>query len=255
MTDQLAAQARRALRLLDLTDLSDSSNEAAIEKLCMQARTPHGPVAAVCIWPQHVKLAAQRLTGSGVRIATVVNFPAGTDKIARVLADVEESLGDGADDIDLVLPYRDFLRGETEIAGEYVGAVSDMLGDGKVLKVILETGAYPDQASVAAASRLAIESGADFIKTSTGKTTVSATPDAVRTMLHAIRDSGADCGIKPSGGIRSLEDAMQYLDLADSIMGAQWASPRTFRFGASSLFDALLAVIEGRGHNASDQGY
>lgn len=255
MTDTRIAAARRALMLLDLTDLSDSSTEAGIEKLCMQAQTPHGPVAAICIWPQHVKLARLRLGNSLVRVATVVNFPAGTEKITRVLSDVEESLGDGAQDIDLVLPYRDFLAGSIDGAAEMIGAVSELLDDTQILKVILETGAYPDLDSVARASRLAIDNGADFIKTSTGKIANAATPETVRTMLGVIRALATPAGIKPSGGIRTLDDAMTYLALADEIMGAHWAQPRTFRFGASSLYDALIAVIEGKESSTAKAGY
>lgn len=239
------AAARRALLLLDLTDLSDTCTEAQIERLCAQAKTPHGPVAAVCIWPQHVKLARQRLAGTTVRVATVINFPAGDDPLNRVIADVEEILTDGAQDIDLVMPYKAFLAGDTQAPAEMIASVNEMLDDTHQLKVILETGAYPDMAAVARASRFAIDNGADFIKTSTGKMTPAATPEAARTMLTAIRDSGMNVGFKPAGGIRTLDDATLYLALADDIMGAGWATPQTFRFGASGLFDVLLAIIEG----------
>ncbi|MGL4323825.1 MAG: deoxyribose-phosphate aldolase [Beijerinckiaceae bacterium] len=255
MTDVQKMQARRALALLDLTDLSDACTEASIERLCTQAQTTHGPVAAVCIWPQHVKLAAARLKNSSVRVATVVNFPAGTDKIGRVIADVEESLGDGAQDIDLVMPYKDFLAGDRDSAGDMIGAISDMLDDTQLLKVILETGAYPDMAHVSQASHLAIENGADFIKTSTGKIAAAATPDAVRTMLTVIQSTGAPVGIKPSGGIRTLDDANLYLTLADEIMGKDWATPQTFRFGASSLCDALLAVLDDHAYTRTKSDY
>ena len=109
--------------------------------------------------------------------------------------------------------------------------------------MILETGSYPDQAAVAAAARLAIAHGADFIKTSTGKTAVSATPEAAETMLHEIRASGRQVGLKPSGGIRTLDDAALYLGLADRILGPDWATPTTFRFGASGLLDLLEDVL------------
>jgi len=112
--------------------------------------------------------------------------------------------------------------------------------------VILETGELKEPALIETASRLAIEAGADFIKTSTGKTPVSATPEAAEIMLKAIEASGRAVGLKPSGGIRTLADAKLYLDLADRIMGPGWATPRTFRIGASSVYDALIAAIEGR---------
>lgn len=238
--------ALRALKLLDLTDLSDGCREDHIEALVQKALTPHGPVAAVCIWPQFVSLARARLKGKGVKVATVINFPKGGDDVERAIEDTEEALDDGADEIDLVMPYRAFMAGDAITVRSMIGEVQDLTEDaGKRLKVILETGMLPDQAMIRAAADIAIESGADFIKTSTGKTPVSATPEAVRTMLEAIRAADRTVGLKPSGGIRTLADARAYLALADAAMGPVWVSPGTFRFGASGLYDALLAAIEG----------
>lgn len=240
------AVARRALALLDLTDLTDTCTEAAIDKLVAAAKGPHGAVAAVCVWPQFVKQAKAGLAGSGVRVATVVNFPGGDRDVERVVEDTREALADGADEIDLVLPYGAFLAGDETAARAMVRAVRETVPADRLLKVILETGAYPSQEAVAGASRLAIEEGADFIKTSTGKTAVSATPAAAETMLGAIKASGRAVGLKPSGGIRTLADAAAYLSLADRLMGPHWATPQTFRFGASGLHAALVGVIEGR---------
>lgn len=247
------AVARRALSLLDLTELSDVCSEAAVEKLIANAVGKHGKVAAVCIWPQFIKRAKQRLAGSGVKVATVVNFPSGDGKIDQIVDDVNECLGDGADEIDLVLPYKAFLAGNEKHALQMVEEVEQTLSDETTLKVILETGEYPDQAAVKRASKLAIGAGADFIKTSTGKSKTSATLDAARTMLGEIKASGRDVGLKPSGGIRTIADARAYLALADEIMGPRWVSPRTFRFGASGLLTAIVGAIEGTGgaNNAS----
>ncbi len=238
--------AQRALRCLDLTDLTDTCTDQAIDALCAKAVDPRGPVAAVCVWPQFVKSAQDNLKGSPVRIATVVNFPAGGEDVGRVTDDVQEALSDGANEIDLVLPYGAFRKGDFGIATEMIEAVRDLVDQGRLLKVILETGELKDPALIETASRLAIEAGADFIKTSTGKTPVSATPQAAEIMLNAIKASGRPVGLKPSGGIRTLADAKVYLDLADRIMGPGWATPRTFRIGASSVYDALIAAIEGR---------
>ncbi len=240
-----AEVARRALRLLDLTDLSDTCSERALDALCAKAMSPHGPVAAVCIWPQFVTRARGLLQGSAVRIATVVNFPAGGEDVERVVEDVTEALGDGADEIDLVMPYAAVLRGEPNVARGMIAAVRDVVDGARVLKVILETGALGDPAAIEAASRLAIESGADFLKTSTGKSAVSATPEASEVMLNAIGAAGRPVGFKAAGGIRTLADAKLYLGLADRIMGPAWARPATFRLGASGLYDALVAAIEG----------
>lgn len=238
--------ALRALRSLDLTDLTETCTDHAIDALCKKALDPRGPVAAVCVWPQFVKRTQDNLKGSPVRIATVVNFPAGGEDVGRVADDVQEALSDGANEIDLVLPYEAVRRGDRGIATEMIEAVRDLVDQGRLLKVILETGELKEPALIETASRLAIEAGADFIKTSTGKTPVSATPQAAEIMLNAIKGSGRSVGLKPSGGIRTLADAKVYLDLADRIMGAGWATPRTFRIGASSVYDALIAAIEGR---------
>ena len=253
MSDLQTAQ--RALRSLDLTDLTETCTDQAIDALCRKALDPRGPVAAVCVWPQFVKRAQEGLKGSSVRIATVVNFPAGGEDVGRVTDDVQEALSDGANEIDLVLPYGAVRRGDLAAATEMVEAVRELVDGDRLLKVILETGELKDAALIETASRIAIESGADFIKTSTGKTPVSATPEAAEIMLNAIKASGKPVGLKPSGGIRTVADAKVYLDLADRILGQGWATPRTFRIGASSVYDALIAAIEGRAGTAAAGTY
>jgi deoxyribose-phosphate aldolase len=248
---QLAA---RALALLDLTDLSEQANEAGIVQLCAKAMLPQGHVAAICIWPNFVSVARRVLReGSAVKIATVVNFPAGGTHVQRVVGDISEALDDGADEIDLVFPYKSFLSGDVELATDMVAEAKATCGD-KLMKVILETGEFPHQVSIQAAARAAIASGADFIKTSTGKTKVSATPAAAETMLAVIRDTPRPIGFKPSGGIRTLADAKLYLDLADRIMGPGWATPATFRFGASGLHAVLIEALTGQAHGEQADG-
>jgi deoxyribose-phosphate aldolase len=250
-----AEMAARALRSLDLTDLTETCTDQAIDALCKKALDPRGPVAAVCVWPQFVKRSQENLKGSPVRIATVVNFPAGGVDVSRVVDDTQEALSDGAHEIDLVLPYEAARRGDLAAAAEMVEAVRDLVDQHRLLKVILETGELKDAKLVETASRIAIDAGADFIKTSTGKTPVSATPEAAEIMLNAIKASGRTVGLKPSGGIRTVADAKIYLDLADRIMGPDWATPRTFRIGASSVYDALIAAIEGRAGTAATGTY
>jgi deoxyribose-phosphate aldolase len=246
-----AAIARRALTCLDLTDLTETCSDHGIDALCAKAKDPRGPVAAVCVWPQFVSRAREALKGSPVRIATVVNFPAGGEDVDRVIEDVNEALGDGANEIDLVLPYEAVRRGDLDRASDMVIGVRDVVDQGRILKVILETGQLGERALIETASRIAIDAGADFIKTSTGKTPVSATPEAAEIMLDAIKASGRPAGLKVSGGIRTVADAALYLELADRIMGADWATPNTFRIGASSVYDALIAALEGRAAAAS----
>ena len=239
-----AELARRILHCLDLTELSENSSEHTVGALCEKARTPHGPVAAVCVWPQMVSAARDHLRGSPVRVATVVNFPAGEDDLNRVVDDITEALGDGASEIDCVMPDRAFLADRTSAVRGFLTSVRDIVNDG-ILKVILETGALGEARNIEAASRLAIEAGADFLKTSTGKLTASATPEAVRVMLGVIQSSRRNVGLKPSGGIRTMADARTYWDLAEGMMGAGWAAPSTFRIGASGLYDVLIRQIEG----------
>ena len=233
--------------MLDLTELGDHATVDDVTALCTRAIGPHGKVAAVCVWPRHVAHAARQLAATGVRIATVVNFPSGNDDIDAVVELTRAAQLDGADEIDLVLPYRAFLAGDHARGAAMISAVRQAVaaGSGKTLKVILETGELVDLAVIRAAAELAIRHGADFIKTSTGKTPVSATLGATQVMLQAIHDLDPAVGLKPSGGIRTLAEAAAHLAQADTIMGPAWASPATFRFGASGLLTALEAAIDG----------
>jgi len=256
-----AGRARRAIGLVDLTDLDDRSTDAAVAALCARA-AEHG-TAAVCVWPDFVARSVTELAGTQVRVATVVNFPTGDERAFAVGLVTERALADGADDIDVVLPYRAFTAGDDARAGAVLDAVRErvtgpatapdkrIVPDKRIMKVILETGALPDAATVERAAAFAIARGADFVKTSTGKIPVSATLDAAEAMLRIIRLTDRVVGLKPSGGIRTFDDAMAYLDLADRMMGEGWATPDTFRFGASGLLDALVAVAAGDPAGAS----
>lgn len=249
-TPRDVALARRAIGLIDLTDLADDRSATGIDELCRRA-AEHG-TAAVCVWPVHVARCAELLASSPVRLATVVNFPTGDEAVDAVVGQTRTALDDGADEIDLVLPYRSLIVGDDAYAAAVVATVAAeipaprLLGAPRLLKVILETGALPTVALVRQAAQLSIDNGADFVKTSTGKIAVGATLDAVRAMLDVIAENtraGRKIGLKPSGGVRSLDDVDGYLGLADEIMGPGWATPSTFRFGASGLLEVLLDVI------------
>lgn len=243
--------ARLAIACLDLTDLSETGTDGGVDELCRRAQGPYGQAAAVCIWPQFVSRAREALGDAPVRIATVVNFPAGRTDVERAVDDAAEALSDGADELDVVLPYRAYLAGDEATARDLVAAVRDVAGQDRVLKVILETGALGSAAVIEGASRLAIEAGADFLKTSTGKSPISATPEAAEVMLGAIKAAGRPVGLKVSGGIRTFEDARGYMALAERVMGPGFVAPATFRIGASGLLDALNAAVEGRSASAS----
>ncbi|WFE89284.1 deoxyribose-phosphate aldolase [Roseibium porphyridii] len=250
MSDMIEIAAR-ALGLVDLTNLNDDCTADDITKLCARTVTDHGSVAAVCVWPRFVAQAARELTGTGVKVATVVNFPAGGEDTEAVIAETKQAIADGADEIDLVMPYKAFASGRKGFAEEQIIRVKAVVPDGALLKVILETGEIKDPLLIHAASNLAIAAGADFIKTSTGKVAVNATLEAAEIMLTAIEEARRDdgervIGFKPAGGIKTAEDAAAYLAIADRIMGHNWVSAHTFRFGASGLLDSLISTIEGQ---------
>ena len=247
-SDAAAEVAVRALPLLDLTNLDDDCTSRDIATLCARATTPVGAVAAVCVWPRFVAQAKSALAGSGVRVATVVNFPEGGDDTFAVLAETRTAVADGADEIDLVMAHRAFVAGRRGFAEEQIRRVKAVCGPA-TLKVILETGEIGDPLLIHTASDVAISAGADFIKTSTGKVAVNATLQAAEIMMTVIeevrRGHGRAVGFKPAGGIRTVGDAAAYLELADRILGHNWVSAKTFRFGASGLLDALLAARGG----------
>lgn len=251
MSSDLESAAARALAMVDLTNLNDDCTADDIDALIARADTPHGPVAAICIWPRFV--AHARALNPKLGIATVVNFPSGKESRDAVVQQTEQAIDDGATEIDLVLPYSAFMAGDAQAAADMVSAVSDVC-HGTVLKVILETGALMEAGLITEASRLAIANGADFIKTSTGKVAVNATTEAARLMLSVIADGHRDVGFKPAGGIRSTADAAAYLAIADEIVGEDWATPDTFRFGASGVLNDLLAVLDGK-EGVASEGY
>lgn len=256
MSDDMKATAARALAMVDLTNLNDDCTADDIDALIARADTPHGPVAAICIWPRFV--AHARASNAEINIATVVNFPSGNETRDAVVTQTAQAIADGANEIDLVLPYTAFKAGDAETAGEMVSAIAAVCEGKALLKVILETGELVEAGLIAEASRLAIAKGADFIKTSTGKVAINATKDAAQVMLTVIaannEEGNKSIGFKPAGGIRSTADAAAYLAMADEIVGAGWATPETFRFGASGVLDDLLAVLDGQDGSANAKG-
>lgn len=252
----LKETAQRALACLDLTDLNDDTTETNVLALCDRAHGPYGRTAAICIWPRFVAAARKKLGFSNqVRIATVVNFPRGNGLIAETVAETAEAIAVGADEIDLVIPWRAFADGNTGAVHAMVRAVRLSTPHPVRLKTILETGELKDADLIRRASGIALGEGADFIKTSTGKVAVNANLESARIMLGAIRESGCNAGFKPAGGIRTVNEAAAYFSLADEIMGEGWATPETFRFGASGLLGDIEAVLSGKAPSAPGAGY
>ncbi|WP_112321655.1 deoxyribose-phosphate aldolase [Oceanibium sediminis] len=241
--DPLRNTARRGLASLDLTDLDEDSSEQSVRELCARAVTPHGPVAAVCVWPQFVPVAVNALRRSGVRVCTVMSYPEGDHPTAEVLDMTAKAVADGAQEIDLVIPYKGLMEGHPNLVQACVSRVKEAAGSAR-LKAILESGVLGEAELIRTAAELSIEGGADFIKTSTGKVPVNATPEAARVILEVIKAKGGTVGLKPSGGIHTTADAKVYLDLCDEVMGPDWATPSTFRIGASSVLDAFLDTLD-----------
>jgi deoxyribose-phosphate aldolase len=239
------ATVAKIISLIDLTSLSQGDTESSILSLCEQARTPYGCPAAVCIFPKFIGVAHTGLSERGlrerVRIATVTNFPEGGAKSLAAVEQTKDAIAAGADEIDVVFPWRALLLGETAIGYEMIAACKRACGD-QTLKVIIESGELQDPILIRKASQIAIEAGADFLKTSTGKVPVNATPEAARVMLQVIAEENRNCGFKAAGGVRSLQDAQVYLEIATELLGEDWVTPEHLRFGASGLLATLVAA-------------
>ena len=238
-------RALQALSFMDLTTLNNDDTCKVIEDLCQRASVNGTNVAAVCVFPEWVALAKQFLEEQGLnsKVATVTNFPDGSTNVTRVAAETERAIAAGADEVDVVLPYRALLQGDESTPAELVRECKDICGDSVRLKVIIESGELEQHDKIVLASELAIANGADFIKTSTGKVSVNATLKAAEAMLGVIKASKTDCGFKAAGGIRTLEDAIQYIELAEEVMGEDWVTADNFRIGASSLLQDIQSLL------------
>ena len=250
----LQQAAQRALQLMDLTTLNDNDTDASVIALCHQAKSPAGHTAAVCVYPRFVPVARKTLKEIGavdIKIATVTNFPHGNDDIGIAVAETKAAVAYGADEVDVVFPYRALMAGNQEIGFELVKACKAACGDDVMLKVIIESGELKTPELIRAASEIAIAAGADFIKTSTGKVAVNATPEAAKIMLEVIKEKNPAIGFKAAGGVKNAQQAADYLALAESVLGENWVSAKTFRFGASSLLGSLLQTLGHQSHTSS----
>lgn len=250
--------AQQALNMMDLTSLTDNESTEEIITLCKNAKSPCGNTAAICIFPRFIPLAKKTLASlncSDVKIATVTNFPHGNDDIDIAVAETKAAVAYGADEVDVVFPYRSLISGNESIGFELVKACKAACPQGVQLKVIIETGELKTDALITLASELSIKAGADFIKTSTGKVAVNATPEAAKLMLTAIKNNNTNVGFKPAGGVKNAEDAAVYLNLASDILGDNWASKTNFRFGASSLLTNLLNTLGASNKTADPSSY
>ena len=242
-----------ALSMIDLTTLEGRDSPNKVRQLCYKAthlheNFPNLPnVAAICVYAPLVKTARHALQGSNVKVASVATaFPSGMSDIDSKLDEVKRAAEDGANEIDMVISRGRFLSGDYNYVADEIQKIKEVCGSAH-LKVILETGELVTLDNVRIASELAIQSGADFIKTSTGKVQPAATPEVTLVMMQAIRDhyikSGKLVGLKPAGGISKSKQAIQYLVMLRETLGQSWLNPKLFRFGASSLANDILMQI------------
>jgi deoxyribose-phosphate aldolase len=242
-----------AIRCCDLTTLEGQDTPGKVAALCSKAMRPDPTdpsipsVAAVCVYPNLVSAAKERLRGSSVRVASVATaFPSGQSPTGVKVREVEEVVAMGADEVDMVIDRGAFLSGRYAQVYDEIVRVKEACGEAH-LKVILEVAELGTFDNVRRASLLAIAAGADFIKTSTGKLPGAATLPVHLVMLEAIRDvydeTGRRVGMKPAGGIRASKNAIQYLVQVHETLGPEWLTPELYRIGASSLLNDILMQI------------
>lgn len=242
-----------ALNMIDLTTLEGKDTVGKVKQLCYKAQhvadqIPNVPtVAAVCVYPNHVKTAAKALQNSSIKIASVATaFPSGNSSLKIKLADTKMALDNGAHEIDMVISRGEFLMGNYNFVYDEIAKIKEACGTAR-LKVILETGELSTLDNVRKASDIAIAAGANFIKTSTGKIQAAATMPVTLVMLHAIRDhfdkTGIMIGMKPAGGISTAKNALQYLVMLYETLGDAWMTNEWFRFGASSLANDIVLQL------------
>ena len=240
-----------AIRCLDLTSLDGSETAEQVLDLCDRALRPDPDdptvpsVAAVVLYPELVAVAAGRLRGSTVAVASVAGFPSAESPLETRLAEIRRALDDGAEEIDVVMNRPLFLADQAD-AAEEIRRAREAAGRA-ILKVILETGELGTAERIRQAALLAMAAGADFVKSSTGKVGEGVSPDAALAMMEAARDfhrdNGRPVGIKVSGGVRTAEQAMGYLRLAEDTLGQEWLTPDRLRIGASGVLDELVGAM------------
>lgn len=245
MVADLRLAARQALACLDLTSLNDGDTPQTIDDLVRRSQGAHGSPAALCVWPRFVAQ-TRALAPASLRVAAVVNFPSGQEPLEAVVAQTQAVLADGAQEVDLVLPWKALMQGDEASACAMVRAVRRAAG-ANTLKLIIESGSLASPELIRQACLIGLNEGVDFLKTSTGKTAVGATLEAAQVMLHTMSEHprGASVGFKASGGIRTVADAAAYLELVAQHLGPQALSPSRLRFGASGLLNDIEAVLSG----------
>ena len=253
---------KECFSIMDLTTLSPKDTPSSVRKLVEKVNSfavdyPAYPLpASVCVYPNFASVVRKTRKNPKLHVTTVAGcFPSSQSFLEVKLREIELAVRDGADEIDIVLALNSFLEGDYETAGkeilasrECIDQVAAELGRPVVLKVILETGLLVTPERIADASFLAMENGADFIKTSTGKVEVNATPMAAYVMCQCIKkfyeQTGRKVGFKAAGGISSAMDAVCYYSIVSTILGKEWLDKSLFRFGVSRLANQLVSAVE-----------
>lgn len=246
MNESDEAWAQTAVALMELTSLNADDTAERIVALCERAKTPVGNVAAVCVLPRFAGLARRTLDNAQAReikVVAAVNFPNGGASVATVVSETEAAVIAGADEIDLVYPFHAHLAGDKQVGAEMIAACKARCGRRGTLTVTLETGVLRDPQIIHDVCRMAIREGVAFLKTSTGKQIVSATPQAARILIEAIAELGAQVGFKASGNVRTISEARTYLEIAQARFGPYWLEPQRMRLGGSSLLDDLMTQL------------
>lgn len=240
------AMAQQALAVMDLTSLNDDDSTEQITALIKSIDKRYVPPAAICVFPQFIAHSKKKLLDRNlqhVKVATVTNFPEGEQAIESVLRATEHALNEGADEIDLVLPYKQLLAGDPDTPWQYVYSSKELCRNKAVLKVIIESGQLQSPHLIEQATEIAVLAGADFVKTSTGKVPINATLDATKVILETIKKTKKEAGFKAAGGVKTVAVAQQYISLAEEIMGPAWVCSQHFRLGASSLLEDVYRVL------------
>lgn len=234
---------QQIISMIDLTSLNSTDNEVTIERLVERANVVEPAVAGICVYPAMIETVKAHLTRPETKIVSVAaSFPHAQTFIEVKIAEVSLAVAAGADETDIVIPLGKFLNGNHSEAFDEIVELKAAARTAK-LKVILETGLLRSMKEVKQAALLSMAAGADFIKTSTGKATVSATPEAFYVMCQAVKEfyekSGIRVGVKAAGGISTPEQAIQYYTIVKEVLGPEWLTPALFRFGATRLLDRL----------------
>lgn len=266
LLEKIGPQARRNCRTevykrcfgcIDLTSLGTTDSRRSIGEFTRKAiELPRhfpeaGSVASICVYPVFVETVGLAAGDSKMAITSVSGgFPSSQTYLEVKMLETAMAIENGADEIDIVISIGEMLDGEYDLAGNEIETLRAEIGDDAILKVILESGTLSDPELIHKAATIAMEAGADFIKTSTGKNGIAATPEAAVAMCLAIRQfaekTGRKVGFKAAGGISTAESAALYYSIVEEILGEEWLTPELFRIGASSLANNLLSEIEGR---------